>query len=400
MAVRILSIRSKQDLVRLFRDLKVDPYGTGIMVPKAMPYCIRVDALSCIAANIIKQEMLSVGGDAALPRDVLTGKLKSADCVLIGSLAQMSKLIAKLRKQPFGLNKLGIRIQESIGNYAKQSFTLAARGYRIRLGGGARIMGIVNLTPDSFSGDGLYAKQADPGYFVEYAQAMAGDGADIIDIGGESSRPGAKPVPLKEELRRTIPVIKAIGKKLKIPISVDTYKPEVARAALDNGACIVNDISGLRDRAMIAVAKKYKAGVVIMHMRGNPHIMQQDPHYGCVTADVIAYLRSRITAALDAGIGAGALMIDPGIGFGKTGAHNLALLRNLEEFKVLGVPVLVGTSRKGFIGKITGTDPGQRVPGTVASCVLAVEHGAHIVRVHDVKQVKQALQVTRAVLYD
>ena len=400
MAVRILSIQNKQDLLQLFRDLNVDPYGIGIMLPKAIPFLLRIDAITCIAANILKQEMLSVGGDAALPRDVLTGRLKLTDCILIGSHSQLSKLSGKLQKQPFGLAKLASDIKKSINNYSKRSFTLSLRGYRLRLDNRPRIMGIINLTPDSFSGDGLYAKARDPGFFVEYAQGMMRDGADIIDIGGESSRPGAKPVSLKEELRRTIPVIRAIAKNIKIPLSIDTYKPEVARAAFDSGACIVNDISGLRDHAMISTVKKYKAGVVIMHMQGTPRSMQKNPQYECVTAEVITYLRDRVLRACDAGIGAENILIDPGIGFGKKLSHNLALLRNLDEFKTLGFPMIVGTSRKGFIGKITGAAAEGRIAGTIASCVLAVEHGAHIVRVHDVKHIKQALQVTRAVLYD
>ncbi|MFA6384926.1 MAG: dihydropteroate synthase, partial [Candidatus Omnitrophota bacterium] len=350
MATRILSIQSKQDLAEIFKDLKVDPYGIGIMVPKGMAYCVRLDGLSCVAANILKQEMLSAGGDAALPRDVLTGRIKTADCVLIGSLAQLSRLVGKLRKQPFGLDKLANNISGALSNYAKQSLVLAARNYRFRLGKRTHIMGIMNLTPDSFSGDGLYAKHNDPGFFVEYARALVNDGADIIDIGGESSRPGAKPVCVKEELKRTSGVIKAIAKKIKVPISIDTYKPDVARAALDNGACIVNDISGLRNNAMISTAKEYQAGVVIMHMQGTPLSMQKKPHYGCVTADIIAYLKDRVDAALNAGVGAENIVVDPGIGFGKTVSDNLELLRNLADFKVLGLPILVGTSRKGFIG--------------------------------------------------
>ncbi|MFA5099597.1 MAG: dihydropteroate synthase [Candidatus Omnitrophota bacterium] len=400
MAIRILSIQSKQGLLRLFRDLKVDPYGISIMLPKAVPYCIRIDALSCIAANILKQEMLSAGGDAALPRGALTGKTRSTDCVLIGNLSQFSKLIEKLRKQPFGLAKLGVDIKASVAKYAKQSFTLSLRRNRLHLGGRPKIMGIMNLTPDSFSGDGLYARQNDIGNIVECAQTMVRDGADLIDIGGESSRPGANPVPVKEELRRTIPAIKAIAKKVKVPLSIDTYKPDVARAALDNGASMINDISGLRNREMVSVAKKYKAAVVIMHMQRTPQTMQKNPRYGCVTADVIKYLNDRVAASLDAGIGAENIVIDPGIGFGKTISHNLKLLRGLKEFKILGLPIMVGTSRKGFIGALTGADAGQRIPGTIASCVLAVNNGAHIVRVHDVKQIKQALQVTRAVLND
>jgi dihydropteroate synthase len=400
MSVRILSIHAASDLEGLFQGLKVDPYGTRIMLPKAIPYCVRLDSISCICANILKQEMLSLGADAALPRDVLTGKAKTTDCVLIANRSQLSKLVEKLQKQPFGLAKLGLEIKGSLNNYEKQTFDLTLRQYRIRLGSWPHIMGIMNLTPDSFSSDGLLAKKCDTGYLVEYAQAMVRDGADIIDIGGESSRPGAKAVPAAVELKRVIPAIKAITRRLKVPVSIDTYKPEVARAAFDSGACMVNDISGLRSKDMIKAAVRYKAGVVIMHMQGSPRNMQKNPHYNCVTAEVISYLKNRVTAALDSGVSSDKIIIDPGIGFGKTLEHNLSLLRNLEEFKILGLPIMVGTSRKGFIGKITNTEAQSRVPGTIATCVLAVSHGCHIVRVHDIKQVKQALLVTKAVLND
>jgi dihydropteroate synthase len=400
MSVRILSIHGQSDLEKLFKGLKVDPYGTRIMLPKAIPYCVRIDSISCICANILKQEMLSLGADAAVPRDVLTGKTKTTDCVLIASRSQLSKLVEKLKKQPFGLSKLGMEIQESLRNFEKQTFEISMRQYRISLGDWPHIMGIINLTPDSFSADGLLAKKCDTGYLVEFAQAMVRDGADIIDIGGESSRPGAKAVPAAVELRRVIPAIKAITKRLKVPVSIDTYKPEVARAAFESGACMVNDISGLRNRNMIKAAVRYKAGAVIMHMQGTPRNMQMNPHYGCVTAEVISWLKDRVTEALDSGMGSDRIIIDPGIGFGKTLEHNLSLLRDLEGFKILGFPILVGTSRKGFIGKITNTEAHERLAGTIATCVLAVRHGANIVRVHDVKQVKQALLVTRAVLYD
>jgi dihydropteroate synthase len=400
MAVRIISISSKQGLAEVFRDLKVDPYGIAIMLPKAIPFLIHIDRISCIAANILKQEMLSLGADAALPRDVLTGKLKSTPCVLIASLSQITKLVRKLRLQPLGLAKLGEEILSIVNNYGRTDFTLSLCQHRLHLANGARIMGIVNLTPDSFSGDGLYNQKADTAFLVEYVRMLIRDGADIIDIGGESSRPGAKAVSVKDELNRTIPAIRVIRKKLNIPVSIDTRKPEVASAALDNGACLVNDISGLRNNVMAKTISRYKAGVVIMHMQNGPANMQKNPQYKCVTDDVITYLGNKVSAALEAGIASDKIIVDPGIGFGKTLSHNLELLRNLHEFRVLGMPILVGTSRKSFIGALTNTTSDGRLAGSIASCVLAVNNGAHIVRVHDVKQIKQALTVTEAILHD
>ncbi|HQJ15162.1 MAG TPA: dihydropteroate synthase [Candidatus Omnitrophota bacterium] len=400
MAIRILSIHDSRDLADLFRLIRVDPYGTRIMVPKARFRCLRIDGIPSIAATILKQEMLSVGADAAIPRDALTGKIKTADCVLFGTLAQLSRLVDKLQRQPFGLAKLGAEIQETLDNFEKRSFILTARKYRLRLGPRPRIMGIMNITPDSFSNDGIAARSQDTGFMTDLAEQMVKDGADIIDIGGESTRPGSRPVSVKEEIRRVIPAVRAIAKTVRVPVSIDTYKPQVARAALDNGASIVNDISGLRDPRMAKAASAAKAAVVIMHMQNTPRTMQDNPSYECVAAEIIEYLRNRITKALDSGIRCDRIIVDPGIGFGKTVGHNLTILRDLSEFKVLGMPILVGTSRKGFIGRITDAAVDQRVPGTIASCCAAVANGAHIVRVHDVRQVNQALAITEAILND
>jgi dihydropteroate synthase len=261
-------------------------------------------------------------------------------------------------------------------------------------------MGIVNMTPDSFSGDGVYTKgqspacrQAGPSGTVPIVEQMIRDGADIIDIGGESSRPGAKPVSLKDELARTIPLIKALARRIKVPISIDTSKPQVAQQALDNGASLVNDITGLKNNQMPKVISRYKAGVVIMHMQGNPRSMQKNPQYISLIDDIIEYLSCAIKKAEDSGIAKEKIIIDPGIGFGKTLEHNLEILKRLKDFKILGKPILVGTSRKSFIGKILNVQPQERIFGTVASCVLACANGANIVRTHDVKAVKQALLI-------
>jgi dihydropteroate synthase len=227
---------------------------------------------------------------------------------------------------------------------------------------------------------------------------MVQDGADIIDMGGESSRPGARPVSVKEELERVIPIIKMAAQKIKVPVSIDTHKHEVAKAALDSGASIINDITGLRDKKMARVVARYKCGVVIMHMKGRPGNMQKSPTYQSLIDEIIAYLDKSIAIALDAGIDKEKIIVDPGIGFGKTLEHNLIILKSLKEFKVLGRPILVGPSRKSFIGKILNVPPGRRISGTLASCLSAVLNGADILRVHDVKEVKQALKVLDAII--
>ena len=265
-------------------------------------------------------------------------------------------------------------------------------------------MGILNLTPDSFSGDGLFSKSQIPNpksqikKIIGIAEKMIRDGADILDIGGESSRPGAKNIPVKEELKRVVPVVKLLAKKIEIPISVDTYKHEVAQAALDNGASIVNDITALSDKKMPEIIKKYDAAVVLMHMQGRPQDMQNRPHYKSLIPEIIKYLSKKIEIAVDSGINPDKIIIDPGIGFGKTLAHNLEIINRLREFGVLKRPILVGPSRKSFIGKILAKDTTERVFGTAAAVALAIANGAHIVRVHDARQMRDVAKVCDAIL--
>ena len=393
--MRILQINHPREIKRLMQDIQVDPYGIKIMLPKAITHLLKLDSVSNITANILKQEMLSLGGDAAISKGALTGAAKKTDCLLMGTLSQFDRLNEKLKIQPFGLDKIGKKIAENLKNFQLDKFTLRAGKYKLRLGSRTFIMGIVNVTPDSFSGDGLLL--ASKSSAVEFAKELIKDGADIIDVGGESSRPGAKPVSLKEELTRVVPVIKALVKKVSVPVSVDTCKPEVAKQALDNGAAIVNNIAGLRNAEMARLISKYKAGVVLMHMKGNPGNMQIDPRYTSLIDEILQYLKGAIERAEDAGIGRERIIIDPGIGFGKTQPDNLKIVNHLSEFKILGVPILIGTSRKSFIGKILNTEARNRIFGTVSSCVLAAKNGAHIVRVHDVLEVKQALKISDAV---
>ena len=393
--MRILKSCSPEAIKRAMHDIQVDPYGIDIMWPKAVNYIIKLNALSNIAANILKQEMLSFGAEAALARGALTGKTKKTDILLIGNLAQFKKLIEKLKSQPFGLEKLSAELENTINNYQDNSFVVSAGRYKLNLSDRAHIMGIVNITPDSFSGDGLNSWPLSK--IIDYAQKLAEDGADIIDVGGESSRPGTKPVPLKVELSRIIPVIKTLAKKVKLPISVDTYKPHVAERALDCGAVILNDINGLRDSKMAKVASEYKAGVIIMHMKGTPLNMQKNAKYVSVVDEIIKYLGSSINKAQAAGVKRERIIIDPGLGFGKTVEQNLEILKNLTSFKVLGRPILVGPSRKSFIGKVLNEQPENRIFGTVSTALSAVKEGAKIVRVHDVKAVKQAFKIEEAI---
>ncbi len=258
-----------------------------------------------------------------------------------------------------------------------------------------QLMGVVNVTPDSFSDGGLYF---DPEAAIAHGRELAAAGAAILDVGGESTRPGAEVVPEDEELRRVVPVIEGLV-ATDGQVSVDTSKAAVAAAALDAGAAIVNDVTALRgDPEMAALCAERGATVVLMHMRGEPRTMQDDPRYDDVVAEVKAFLAERLGAAVAAGIAEEDVWLDPGIGFGKTAAHNLELLRRLGELRELGRPLVIGTSRKSFIGRVDGSAAGERLGGTIASSVLAAAEGAEVLRVHDVAEVRQALAVATAIL--
>ncbi len=268
--------------------------------------------------------------------------------------------------------------------FGRKEFDFSKRTY---------VMGILNVTPDSFSDGGRYFTVDSA---VEHAMRMVEDGADIIDVGGESTRPGSERVPLEEELRRVIPVIKEIVKRVDVPISIDTYKSEVARQALDNGAVIVNDISGLRfDEKMVEVIAQYSASVVIMHIKGTPKTMQENPYYDDVISEIYGYLLEGVERAQSFGIKQ--IIVDPGIGFGKRLIDNLEILRRLREFKSLGYPVLVGVSRKSFIGNVLNLPVGERLEGTAGAVAISVWNGANIVRVHDVKEMARVVRIVDAI---
>ncbi|HZH43412.1 MAG TPA: dihydropteroate synthase [Lysobacter sp.] len=258
-----------------------------------------------------------------------------------------------------------------------------------------RVMGIVNVTPDSFSDGG---RHADVGAAVAYALRLAEEGADVLDVGGESTRPGAQDVPVEEELRRVIPVIERLARETALPISIDTSKPEVMRAAIAAGAGMINDVRALRGDGALEAAAACGVPVVLMHMQGEPRTMQDAPRYDDVAADVHRFLAERIFAAEMAGIAKKRIVVDPGFGFGKTAEHNLRLLAQLERFGELGVPVAAGLSRKRTIGELTGRDaPADRVHGSVAAALIAAQRGAKLLRVHDVAATVDALKVWNAV---
>lgn len=257
-----------------------------------------------------------------------------------------------------------------------------------------RVMGIVNVTPDSFSDGGQYSQTS---LAVAHALSLVAQGADILDIGGESTRPNATPVSLDEELSRVVPVIEALTKQVNVPISIDTYKPAVMQAALAAGASIVNDVRALQEEGALAIVAHSQAGVCLMHMQGTPQTMQLNPSYQDVVSDVSAFLAQRLQACRDAGIDASRIVLDPGFGFGKTREHNIRLIQQLEALHSLGQPLLVGLSRKSVLGQVTGNDVDARLHASVAAAVISAMKGASIVRVHDVKATVEALKVVAAI---
>jgi dihydropteroate synthase len=257
------------------------------------------------------------------------------------------------------------------------------------------IMGVVNVTPDSFSDGGMFFEQDTA---IKHALGLVEEGADIIDVGGESTRPGSSAVPADEEWRRVEPVIRALERETDVPISIDTMKPEVAWKAIEAGAIMVNDVSGLRNKEMVMLIAREHAAVTIMHMLGEPKTMQENPVYRNVVGEVKGYLHGQMQVAMDAGVAKDSIVIDPGIGFGKTVEHNVELINHIPEFEELGRPVMIGASRKSFIGAITRADVADRLEGSLAAAVMAVMRGARIVRVHDVRQTLRAVKVAEAIL--
>ena len=311
--------------------------------------------------------------------------------LLIGNLTNLYNLASQLANS----SPLGDQLKEAVDNDQRQDFRLHCGPYSLPLSQRTHIMGVLNITPDSFSDGGVYLK---PDKAIAHAKELVAQGADIIDIGGESSRPGAESISPEEELARILPVLRGLLPEIEVPISIDTYKAQVAEAALKLGAHMINDISGLHfDPNMAKTIAQYDVPVVIMHFKGTPKDMQQNPLYESLMGEIIDYLLEGIELAGAAGISPHQIVIDPGIGFGKTVQHNLQILNRLSELKTLGKPIMLGTSRKSFIGKVLDLPVDQREEGTAASISCAILHGAHIVRVHDVAKMAQVAKLTDAI---
>lgn len=372
----------------------VSEIGLKLLDKRALFRVVRISGVGIREVNILKQEMTSRGGDVAVSEDLLAWMRENGSCLLMGTVAQFERLLPRLKGPDLGLGGLAESIEGALGNY---DVSPPACHPRLPLAQAPLLMGVLNLTPDSFSDGGLHR---DLDSTVMLGLEMVARGATLVDVGGESTRPGAEPVYELEELKRVMPVIQALARSLPGRVSVDTYKARVAAEALAVGAFMVNDVSALRmDREMVAVVRDADCPVVLMHMLGSPRTMQEEPVYRDVVGDVYAFFLERLNWAVDNGVKEENLLIDPGIGFGKTTTHNLELLRNLEAFRSLGRPIVVGVSRKRFLGEILGIEtPRDRDLATAATTAMVVLSGAHVVRVHEIAQNRQAADIARAVL--
>jgi dihydropteroate synthase len=393
---RLLDVADMDGAYARLDELDPSEQGREIMAPKMIHRVIRVDNVDTRAANILKQNMLSIGGEVSLPREVFDYGDKQVSAVISGNLKHYRLLISKLKRQPFGLKTLAQELDRLL------HISLSREGRVLRLGGReydlderTLIMGVVNVTPDSFSDGGRFY---DSRAAVEHALRLVEEGADILDIGGESTRPGSEFIPLDEELHRVMPVLEEITGDAGVPVSIDTTKSEVALRALDAGCAMVNEISAMRlDEKMLPLVVERGVPFCLMHMQGMPKDMQVEPVYNDVIGEIAAFLRERAAAAEEAGADPSNIMIDPGIGFGKSLEHNLEIVRRLGEFKSLGYPLVLGTSRKSFIGTILDLPVEERLEGTAASVAVGIANGADIIRVHDVKEMARVARVTDAV---
>jgi dihydropteroate synthase len=395
-SARILTVHSVAEAVRELTALHIDLAAAHRMVPKMVHHSLLVEEISCNEGYILKQEMQALGGDALLagkPDDFArtTGKV-----VLTGTKQQFRDLCSKLSLHPLPVHELSLTIERLLDFHRPSSMIWNIGSRTLAITNRPFIMGILNITPDSFSDGSLYFNTERA---FERALEMEDEGADIIDIGAESTRPYALPVSETEELRRIVPVLEKLAGRLKIPVSIDTYKSSVAREALMCGVEIVNDISGFTfDSRMAEVVASAKAGVVLTHTKGKPTEMQENTSYFSIVPEIITILQQAIFTAVSSGIAAESIVIDPGIGFGKSVAGNLEILHRLEDFSVLGRPILVGTSRKSFIGSILNREVGNRIFGTAATNALALANGASIIRVHDVREMRDVADMTMAII--
>ncbi|HZK85996.1 MAG TPA: dihydropteroate synthase [Desulfosporosinus sp.] len=388
--IRWVTIENLEEAKIALNRIGSDPGGIAHMAGKAIGRAIKLEQVPLWVAHILKQEMLSVGGDAAVHRNVIINKIEATDVMLLGTVRQLGLLASKVLAQPFGLKKIGHDLKTLLAALEPpKTRILKCRGTELKLGQRTLVMGILNVTPDSFSDGGRYFNIERA---IAQAKRMVEEGADILDIGAESTRPQHQGVSAEEEWRRLEPVLKNLLEHVTIPISIDTYKASVAAKALAAGAHMINDVWGLqKDPDMASVVGEYQVPVIVMHN-------QEVTTYHHLMGDMLTYLRRSIELAEAHGLSGDQIIVDPGIGFGKTTEQNLEVMGRLAEFRTLGHPVLLGTSRKSMIGKILNQTVDERLEGTLATSVLGVVAGVDIIRVHDVQANCRAVQMADAIV--
>ncbi|HDS09637.1 MAG TPA: dihydropteroate synthase [Firmicutes bacterium] len=393
--VQVLSLRTAEEIGREFRRIGVDSGGIEKMLPKSRFLLIKLKNIPTVVSNILKQEILSKAGEAAVHRSVITFKTEGSDILLMGTFTVLKNFLNGLTGHYFGIPEIKSDIEKALERYTREREPWVIREKTFDWDSRTFIMGILNITPDSFSDGGDFFNRAKA---IEQGLQMFKAGADLIDIGGESTRPGSDPVTLDEELDRVIPVITGIRKQSSVPISIDSYKPAVVTEALKAGADIINDITGGSSEEILKIASEAGVPLIIMHMKGTPKNMQNDPVYENLMDELIKFFHDRVEAAESLGLTK--LCIDPGIGFGKRIEDNLEIIKRLDEFRIFGYPVLIGPSRKSFIGKILGGEPKERLEGTAAAVSVSVYNNADIIRVHDVNFMAKVIKMTDAIKKD
>ena len=393
---RVLEWDRLDEIAREIERTESDPEGVGIMTRKGRIYPVRLEGVSLKASPLLKQEVLSVGGDAAHARGIADHSVAASPVVLLATWGQYRRLLPKLKRQPFRLGELADEVDRALRAYvARGPRTIAGPHRHLVVGDRPRVMGVVNVTPDSFSDGGRFVE---PSAAIAQAEALAAEGASVIDIGGESTRPGATPVSPEAEWGRVAPVLAGLAGRVEVPISIDTRHAEVAERAIDAGADLVNDVEGLRSESMRRVVARTGAAAVVMHMRGTPGTMQQDLTYRDVRGEVYRALADATEVAIADGVPPDRLLVDPGLGFGKSAEQSLELLAHAGEFRSLGFPVVVGASRKSFLGALLPEgSSSSRLEAGLAAAVVAAERGAALIRAHDVGATVRALAVVAAV---
>lgn len=394
MEIQEISLKNRVQAAALLRDLECDATGIRIMESKAIFRTVRICGIRSKAANLLKQTFLGKGGDVALGRGAADLSVEYTDALIIGTDAQYRRAVAQLKLQPWGLKEVAAQLEMILcrdGRLPMREYRWQDRALLLD-GMHSKVMGILNVTPDSFSDGGKYN---DLESAIRRVEAMQAEGADIIDIGAESTRPygGAEQVTAEREMERLLPMLEKILPHCSVPVSVDTYKSEVAEAALRCGAHIINDIWGLQgDPEMARVAAQYDVPVIVMHNR------KDFLHSGDIMQEIWQFLQKSIQTGIEKGVKSENIIIDPGIGFAKTFAHNMEIMRRLEELQTLDCPLLLGASRKRFIGEALDAPVGERTEGTIAAAALGKVKGAQIHRVHDVQAVKRALKMMDAMM--